>query len=131
MEEEKGNNDNTKEDDNGRGRHPHKAAAQGQAVLSESIDSNGSEHSFWAVPGSDGEEDLIQNAANEYINKNEDEPDHEQVTEPLEEQDPSMEFEEDIQRYIADIEAGKVNSNILAKGQGVKQDDNKYKQKWE
>jgi hypothetical protein len=42
-----------------------------------------------------------------------------------------MEFEEDIRNYIADIEGGEMDPNILAMGQGVEQDDDKCKRKWE
>jgi hypothetical protein len=121
IEEDNGDDDNNR----------YSPVAQGQAGINDNFDSDGSSYSFRAVPDSD-EEDWIQNTdANESLYEKEDAQDDEQGAEPPEEQDPDMEFEEDIRNYIADIEGGEMDPNILAMGQGVEQDDDKYKRKWD
>lgn len=75
MEEERSNDDNMEEDTNGSRMHSTtRAAAQGQAVLNDSMDSNGSKYSLEAFPNFDG---LIQNDANRSVNENNDEHNNE------------------------------------------------------
>jgi hypothetical protein len=106
MEKENGDDDN----------NPNSPVAQGQAGIDDNFDSDGSSYSFRAAPDSD-KEDLIQNTdTNESLNENEDAKDDEQGAKPPEEQEPDMEFEVDIRNYIADIEGGEMDPNILAMG---------------